>query len=474
MSYPGMFYPQSPDELTTQALRDAKLLRLCQTPHSSAALALIDDLAGRIEGHEARSGARQNARREAGRRRLHGAVGAIIGAMLEAWAKAEAPQAVYRSYAKEGFTGAPVGSRPFTATMDALVSLGLIHRVSGKRFAQEGWEVGEMVSKGWAARFWPTAELVHLAVKHGVVPETVRDDFRFVPPSAPPKVTKPVELRPFEPWGWGRDRPLPRTAASEDDPQFPQLVTDVDKQNAFAATFIVEGCTPPRWRRVFHGTWDLHGRWYAAGSDGAYQTLKPHQRADLTIQGEPVVELDVKASHLTALRGLSGLGETAGDPYYVEGLPRDVAKRWVLETLGKGRSVERWAAGAPETVKAHDPKAVKTALLALHPCLADPASVVPVELPARLDAAPADLLWHYLAAKEAEAMTEAVRALRQLGILGLPVHDSLIVPARAHGEALEAMVEAFRDVCGIAPQVESKKPLRGTENPLEVSAGSQP
>jgi hypothetical protein len=344
----------------------------------------------------------------------------------------------------------------FDSVMEAAKALGLVHETGGKRFTTEGWDEGSIISKGWAARFWPSVALLILAEQHGVVPETVRQDFRFIPPTAPPKIVDPTELRPFEPQGWGPDRPAPRMAATRSDPEAARIAAEVVEHNAMAERSGVTGCTPPRWRRVFIGSWELHGRWYAAGADGAYQTLPQAQRAGITINGEPVVELDVQAAHLTILRGLCGLPAVDGDPYQLDDFPRAAAKRWLVEALGKGRAVERWSRRTPEAERAYDVTAIRAAMLVRHPCLADPAAVVPVELAARLGVPPAELVGHYLAAKEAEAMTEAMRELRRIGVLALPVHDSLIVPASAHAEALRSIVEGFRRVCGVAPRVEGK------------------
>jgi hypothetical protein len=201
----------------------------------------------------------------------------------------------------------------------------------------------------------------------------------------------------------------------------------------------------------------LHGRWYAAGSDGLYQTLPQEMRSALRIGGEAVVELDVKASHLTILRGLAGFPALERDPYQLPGVPRSAAKRWALETMGKGHPVTRWASKTPDADRAQDVRKVGEAMIAAHPYLAAPAEVVPAELVDRLGAPQPDaLVWYYLAAVEATGMTTAMRHLREVGVLSLPVHDSLIVPESAREAARQAIVTGFQAACGVAPEVEAK------------------
>ncbi|MBP0492781.1 hypothetical protein [Roseomonas indoligenes] len=455
-----MPFPSPPDELDPATLAAARPLDLCRSPASPGAVALVDDLVAFILAHEAGpASARKTKRREAGKRELCGALGAVAGSLLDAWGGHGEPRPAYRSKTAAGFSGGPVGYRAFVATMGALVTLELVREHGGKRFQTEGWDPASPLSKGWAARFWPRAALLELAEQHGVSPATVRQDFRLAPPSKPPKVKDPVDLRPFVPEGWGADRPKPRLVASKSDELATLIAADVGEHNAMAERVTVTGCTPPRWKRVFHGAWELHGRWYAAGADGVYQTMPQALRGALTIGGEPVVELDVQAAHLAILRGLCGLGPVEGDPYHVEGVPRAASKRWLLEALGKGKAVERWSRRTPDADRAQDAKVIRAAMLKRHPCLGDPGVVVSPALAARLGVSPEELVSPFLAAREAAAMSWAMRELRGRGVLALPVHDSLIVPASARAEATGSIVEGFRRVCGIAPRVETKSAL---------------
>jgi hypothetical protein len=62
---------------------------------------------------------------------------------------------------------------------------------------------------------------------------------------------------------------------------------------------------------------------------------------------------------------------------------------------------------------------------------------------------------------EASAITRAMRELRErLGLLSLPVHDSLIVPVRAAEVVRGVLVEAFRREAGVTVQVTVDGPRR--------------
>ena len=82
-------------------------------------------------------------------------------------------------------------------------------------------------------------------------------------------------------------------------------------------------------RRVFNNnSWQSHGRLYG----GRYQQLNEEQRAKITINGKPIVELDIKSCHPTmayAEVGIDWYGQTNQDIYAQHGVaswPRDLVK----------------------------------------------------------------------------------------------------------------------------------------------------
>ena len=318
----------------------------------------------------------------------------------------------------------------------------------------------EVEAKGKSSRYWPTPSLLAMATAHGVTPETMGEAFCFVAPTRVPQVASPLSLRPLitDPQSRGQRRApsQPRQIADLSDPEAAEITADVEAQNALAAQVKIEGCTPPRWFRVFHGAWHLHGRWYAAGSDGVYLTKNERERGEIRIDGEAVVELDVSASHLRIFCALLGRPVEARDPYSEMCVPREVAKAWVMEALGKGRPPVRWSTKARPDIQARSVKAVASAVLAQHPCLVDPSLVVPADLASQLEVPRRRLVGPYLTAVEADAMTRAMRTLRHRGVLSLPVHDSLVVPLSAEHDARRAIADGYMAACGVLPVIIAK------------------
>lgn len=128
-------------------------------------------------------------------------------------------------------------------------------------------------------------------------------------------------------------------------------------------------------------------------------------------------------------------------------------------TLGKGSPVKVWATkdkrGGGRKVPKDDALAVGEAMLGRFPFLARPADLVPVRLAVAVPGGFArrstrgSILTFHLMGLEAEAMTRAVRTLRKAGVLALPIHDSLVVPASAERVAMDVMRAAFRAVVGV-------------------------
>ncbi len=429
-------------------LTSAKLLTLDLQPASGGALGLIEHLVKEVCATEVRAGRRR--RRDKERQQLSAALGAVVGGVLTRWGSDE-PVPVFRSLVAQRFSSCLIGYRAFIAASDALGLLDLVNRKEGFQniflFDRPVWTGGK------AARFWPTAKLLALAAGYGVVPTTLKSDFQRRVNTSVPKVAAPIELKSLR--ERGRDDRV-RLTVPRTDEQANRLRDDVVAFNQFAAEHEVKGCRPPRFKRVFTACWRLGGRWIAVGEDGTYQTMAEASRvSDITINGEPVAEVDVKSSHLSIMHGLLGLTLPEGDLYEFAGVPRPVIKAWMTATLGKGSPVRRWpkrtVADVPQ-VSSISAIEVCQMICARYPFMSDPARAVATA--ARLwelaDIGKlASLLTHRLMAIEAEALTGAMRALRAgvchggVPVLALPLHDSLIVPRSCAGAAEAVLVFAF-------------------------------
>lgn len=435
--------------LEPATLRAGRMLDLTVIPASPGAIALVTTLTALIADWEGRG----NKRGATGRAKLHAAVGAVVGGGLHHWS-ADRPRPVFHSRKPPAFTGAAVGQRQFVTTVDGLTALGLVHRAEAKQFATDyGFDFGA-VSTGLVARYWPAGLLLALAVEHGVTAGTARTDFVANPAAAStvaPVVNTPLILRPLrQPRRRGQAKPVVMALRiSPIDIEAETLSAGVRVQNEFAAQFDVRGCLPPRWHRTFVATWCLGGRWTAAGAQ-TYQSMSKANRLCVTIAGEAVTEVDVRASHLTILHGLFGAALGPDDPYAFAGIPRDTAKTWIMRTLGKGSRLTTWTKQDLASLTAIPARDIAAAVIGRFPFMAEPSHVV--ESLASIGP-PRSLLTHRLMAIEAQALTTAMGELREAGILALPVHDAMLVPASVSAVARAALVRGFQHHAGITPVV---------------------
>jgi hypothetical protein len=390
---------------------------------------------------------RQRQRGARDKQKLQDAVAAIVGGLLHHWARTPPCPAFHSRKANAFSAGGLVSVRQFVPVIDALVARGFVATAAGVRWAYD-WGDGTTSSQGLAARFWPNRSLIEAAERHGLRPATVATDFEETFRTKAPKVVAPIEVRSLRAFGRTERRSYSPAMLG---PDADRIAQDVEQVNAFAAEFDIRGCTPPRWKRVYVVSPLLGGRWTALGTDGVYQTMSAARRlGGITINGEPVVEVDVKASHLSIMHGLLGLPLPDGDQYGLPELPRAVVKAWITATLGKGSAVTKWPQRTREEapdIARYCPIDVGQRICARYPFLARPAQAVAG--PARLDrlehlGSPEKLLTHRLMAIEAEALTGAMSYLRNSrGVLALPIHDSLLVPRSGLGYVRGGLEGAF-------------------------------
>ena len=88
-----------------------------------------------------------------------------------------------------------------------------------------------------------------------------------------------------------------------------------------------------------------------------YQNIASEERLRVRIDGQPVTEIDVRASHLSICYALSGAElDLSRDPYDVEGVERLVVKRLIAAAFGGKRMPSRVAAQAGRGVSGGGPR----------------------------------------------------------------------------------------------------------------------
>lgn len=199
--------------------------------------------------------------------------------------------------------------------------------------------------------------------------------------------------------------------------------------------------------RIFNGNMNRGGRFYALGS--SWQNIPATERPRISIDGEPVVELDYSTLHPSLLYAEVG-AVPPHDSYAIGNWPRPLVKKALLVLINASNlpAVRVYLAHCPEMAAlgpADEQDALHTASLVI-------ADIKRVHQPiakffhadtgARLMRVDSDL---------ACAVQDK---LRRQGIVTLPVHDSFLVQER-HVDALEdAMLESAADLGLIHCRVE--------------------
>lgn len=386
------------------------------------------------------------------------AAGALIADLLD---RDENDQGgwLYRSMNAASFTGATVGQRPFMAAYAALRS-DMIEEVRGNRV----WGESQIASSGklpvWqrATRFRATPRFREWFAERGIYRDNWDEHFtRTVPLTPASKVSCPVVLRSGKPprhFGLSKGYRMP---IDHSDAQVAAQIARMDRINAYLAGVDVKPHGPVLLRRIFacgddpqHG-WKKGGRLYAVGAS-PYQTAKRDRRADITINGTAICELDIRASHVTILAGLGHIPPFEGDPYELpHGPPRPVVKRWVNMTLSHGKRHARWPRSAVDDLKKND-----GVDLAAYP-LKETADTILGRLPIlKEDGSPSVAVgWGELQFLESEVILASMEALAfEYDVPALPVHDSLIVPEEARELAKRVLNKTFTGAFGITPVIE--------------------
>jgi hypothetical protein len=344
-----------------------------------------------VVGQEQKTGSRVRKRKVRSGVRFMDALMRFVGDLLRARAGTDTTGRIYRPTGKGDFSDAPVKYDMFMRVIDGLKALGLVeHRKGRTRYVETGFDARVTVP-GRAARFWATTKLLKLAEDHGINSDNVDDHFFPEPP------TNPLVLRDYA-TGRGQHKERGRTIKYKRTPQTEKLERDVKELNEFLMRCKLTGGRHEGYQRTFNNaSWEKGGRLYSVG-EGNYQQLSEDDRLGMTINGESVAEIDIRASHLTIYHAMVGEPlEGLSDPYARVDIARNVAKLWCVETLGNGSPKSKWS---PKTVEEYRekgkdlPKAstVAKAMLAAFPALK------------RLKERPRKDLWADLQFKEAEAI----------------------------------------------------------------------
>jgi hypothetical protein len=194
--------------------------------------------------------------------------------------------------------------------------------------------------------------------------------------------------------------------------------------------------------------WNKGGRLYSDGK-GSYQNIPRFERLKMTIGGERVCEIDIRASYLTILHALYHVPFEVSaevDPYQMAAIPRNVVKAWCTVRFGTKGARARWPKEAIEKY-AEDNGGADLRKYRIRDVEREVCRKFPLIAGWReLKETWGDLMW-----LESEAVVPTVIMLMRSGVPSLPVHDSLIVPASAEAMAKDILSNNYNHICGVTP-----------------------
>jgi hypothetical protein len=345
----------------------------------------------------------------------------FVGDLLRAHVDPECTGKLYRSLDKSRFTGDVISYRNFALAVQALVALKLITHTPGQTKYLNAFG-GRFTLKGKAARFRGTDKLRKKARAAGISLKALDDHFHLEPPQ------HPLVLRAASARTRGTKH---RGSRMEFDvtPVTKKLEAQVRALNEFLRTVRITGGIHYGYTRVFNEgdlrrfSWKSGGRLYSIGANN-YQQMSSVKRAAMTLNEEPVCEIDVKASYLTILHAKLGMPfDTSEDPYSRVGLDRSIVKAWTTASFGAGKPLRTWPKDVTKDYfKEHGRKPAAVCRAAV---IADKMLET---FPAIAHMGEPGVSWADLMYAESQGIIGAMTTLMALRIPSLSVHDSIIVP----------------------------------------------
>ena len=168
----------------------------------------------------------------------------------------------------------------------------------------------------------------------------------------------------------------------------------------------------------------------------------------MTINGLPVVEIDLRASYLTIFHAWHGVQlDREMDPYIIPelgGEARDIVKLWVAATFGNAGPLRKWPRdllrnyeeehGHPLDCKRYSVGRLRELIIKHHPLLGQwgqPLKDGRVRT------------WADLMFDESRVIVDAMLGLMRNNVPSLAVHDSLIVPEQHERKGAMALIGSF-------------------------------
>ena len=350
---------------------------------------------------------------------------------LIALTKLSSEVGLYRSMKTSAFSGSEVSYRVFKFVSGYLIDEGYLIRVEGE------W------SEGMASTFYITEKLVKWCRDNEIVPRdfVLTNLVRTKYPSHYNDKGKKIQ-----------GEPVADISTSADYQDQVRIVSNINHylskhtlSTPFVGLFRSFSNYQDGKKKLTDG-----GRLYAEG--GSYQSLNSEQRLTLTIDGEAVAEVDIKASHLTLMCFVARTLDNSlpeldpdEDPYHIEDIPRPVVKQWIVAFSSKLKPLTRWSKEATEKLIEQGVDVVDYKVKEVGEAVANKYPFIHT-LPSTA------VNWGYLQRREADALIATMRRLaNEYDVPSYPVHDSLIVKQSDILLVTRVMKESFSSIIGFTP-----------------------
>jgi len=434
-------------EVNIDELKQARYMSLTSPPASPEAKRLVDSTIDIILRTEQRKRARQPSAAVA----FKSAVGLIVGDLLIGLQTREVGWS-YLSLSTATFSDRPVGYKTFKSIIKTLEAAGLIDVSLGRNSQAIDFGGGQKPAyrPGFASRFRPTATMAAMALEAGIVDQAVTKHF---PPQLPKRV---IEVRAKSENTRGRKIKGKKLKFAHTE-KSREMEVEIKELNRFLVTFELEGAGFSGYRRLFHEgdvegfDFQWGGRIYGVG-DYSYQNMKKSDRPNLKIDGEPIVEIDINASYLSILHGISGYPLPQRDDLYdIGGVDRTIIKAWVSSTMGHHCFHSRWPKNAIQEIRdAGIEKPKEMTMTSLQPTVLD-------HFPMLADWPSGRITWADLMFIESEIIIGTmVELMRSYSVPCFSVHDSIIVKKKDQQVAMETLESQFLGRTTIEPRLKVK------------------
>lgn len=317
-------------------------------------------------------------------------------------------------------------------------------------------------------------EALRIAEEYGVTVAKWSEHWRLVGEQRPvlPSSAKLLTLRKTREAINGKKQQAEDWPFDDTAPQVQAIIGGVEALNVHLGRQHIGGLAFLGLRRVFNNgepgyAWNKGGRYYSLPGGHSYEGKSSEwRRSEITINGEAVDEVDLRASHLTLLHALLQKPfDPRQDPYEISGWPRAVVKAWVSQAIGASNPrPTQWSGDAQMQYEKERPGQRLKDEFAIREVGADVKARHPLLIDLKVcRIGTMDLMFH-----EAEILRLAMEDLiLTQGITVLPMHDAIIAPKSTLRQAQEALERAFashvEEVTGNPSMVIPKVTWKGQE-----------